>query len=409
MRDTIPVGRIAGCPVRVHWSVVVILLLFTWSLATSLPSTVEGCSTAAYWLAGFCGALMLLASLVAHELAHVVVARRWGVSVVDITLWLVGGMSTLGGEAKTPKAALRIAIAGPVLSLALAAAFGGLVAAVHTAGAAPIVVGVAYWLGVTNLLMGLFNLLPAAPLDGGRMLRALLWRRRGDLVRASLSAAHTGQVMAFVLIASGLAEFMAGGFVGGVWLAFIGWFIFAASREEQHRIIYQEAFAGVRVADVMTARPYTAPESITVDDFIQRYVPGQRHSAYPVTDPDGSIVGLVTLNQLRDLKPDRRATTRVGDIALPLTALATAVPHELLTALLQRMSAARPRARALVFDGGQLVGIVTQHDLVRLIDGPAHPSRQPRGPHRRGEEFPHRLRVPPHGYRHMSTRSAEGA
>ena len=187
---------------RVHWSVVVILWLFTWSLATSLPATVEGRSPAAYWLAGFGGALVLLASLVAHELAHVVVARRCGVAVVDITLWLVGGMSTLGGEATTPRAALRIAIAGPVISLVLAAGFGGLVVALHAVGAAPMVVGVVYWLGVTNLLMGLFNLLPGAPLDGGRVLRALLWRRRGDLVRAGLSAARTGQVLAFVLIAS---------------------------------------------------------------------------------------------------------------------------------------------------------------------------------------------------------------
>ena len=368
MRDTISVGRIAGCPVRVHWSAVVILWLFAWSLATSLPATAEGYSPGAYWLAGFCGALVLLVSLLAHELAHVVVARRCGVAVVDITLWLVGGMSTLGGEAPTPKSAFRIAIAGPVISLALAAAFGGLVAALHAIGAAPIAIGVVYWLGVTNLLMGLFNLLPGAPLDGGRVLRALLWRRRGDLVRAGLSAAHTGQVLAFVLIASGLVEFVAGGLIGGVWLAFIGGFIFAASREEQHRITYQDAFAGVRVADVMTVRPHTGPGWITVEDFIRQHVLGDPHSAYPITSRDGEIMGLVTRNQLRDLRPARRGTTRVGDIALPLAALATAVPQELLTALLKRMSAARPRARALVFDGGQLVGIVTQHDLLRLID-----------------------------------------
>ncbi|MDR3657286.1 MAG: site-2 protease family protein [Mycobacterium sp.] len=368
MRDAIPLGRIAGFPVKVHWSVLVILWLFTWSLATSLPGVVKGYSPGAYWLAGACGALVLLASLLAHELAHAVVARRSGVAVGDVTLWLFGGVTTLGGEAKTPKAAFRIAIAGPATSLLLAATFGGLVAALHTVRAAPIVVGVASWLGVINLLLGLFNLLPGAPLDGGRVLRAFLWRRHGDSVRAGIGAAHAGRVLAFVLIALGLAEFVAGGLVGGVWLAFIGWFIFAASRDEEHRITTQQVFAGKRVAEAMTARPHTAPAWLTVDDFIQRYVLGDRHSAYPVVDPDGSIVGLVTLTQLRDVGPAQRAATRVGDIALPLNAVPTATPQEPLTALLERMSAAGPRSRALVFEGSQVVGIVTPTDLARLID-----------------------------------------
>ena len=368
MRDAIPLGRIAGFQVNVHWSVLVILWLFTWSLASTLPGVVKGYSPAAYWLAGVCGALVLLASLLAHELAHAVVARRAGVAVGSVTLWLFGGVTTLGGEAKTPKAAFRIAFAGPATSLALAALFGGLVAALHTVRAAPIVVGVSSWLAVINLLLGLFNLLPGAPLDGGRVLRAFLWRRHGDPVRASIGAAHAGRVLAFILIALGLAEFVAGGLVGGVWLAFIGWFIFAASREEETRVTTQQMFAGVRVADAMTARPHTAPGWITVDDFIQHYVLGDRHSAYPVVDRSGSTVGLVTLTQLRDVAPGRRTATDVSDIALPLHVVPTAAPQEPLTALLERMAAAGPRSRALVVEGGEVVGIVTPTDIARLID-----------------------------------------
>ncbi|HWT48721.1 MAG TPA: site-2 protease family protein [Mycobacterium sp.] len=368
MRDAIPLGRIAGFPVSVHWSVLVILWLFTWSLASTLPGTVKGYSPLAYWLAGVCGALVLLASLLAHELAHAVVARRVGVPVGSVTLWLFGGVTTLGGEAKTPKAAFRIAIAGPATSLALAAAFGGLVAALHTVRAAPIVLGVASWLALINLLLGLFNLLPGAPLDGGRVLRAILWRRHGDIVRAGIGAAHAGRVVAFILIALGLAEFVAGGLVGGVWLAFIGWFIFAASREEETRISTQQMFAGVRVSDAMTARPHTAPGWITVEEFIQRYVLGDRHSAYPVADRDGSIVGLVTLTQLRDVAPGRRTTTSVGDIALPLHEVPTAAPQEPLTALLERMGPTGARSRALVIDGGEVIGIITPSDLTRLMD-----------------------------------------
>lgn len=368
MRDAIPLGRVAGFPVKVHWSVLVILWLFTWSLASTLPSTVKGYSTPVYWLAGVCGASVLLASLLAHELAHAVVARRVGVAVDSVTLWLFGGVTALGGEAKTPKAAFRIAIAGPATSLVLAATFGGLVAALRSVGAAPVVVGVASWLAVINLLLGLFNLLPGAPLDGGRVLRAFLWRRHGDIVRAGVGAAHAGRIVAFVLIALGLAEFVAGGLVGGVWLAFIGWFIFAASREEETRITTQQLFAGTRVSDAMTVRPHSAPGWITVDDFIQRYVLGDRHSAYPVADPGGAIVGLVTLSQLRDVAPGRRDTTNVIDIALPLNAVPTAAPQESLTALLERMEPVGPRSRALVIDRGEVVGIITPSDLTRLMD-----------------------------------------
>jgi Zn-dependent protease len=368
VRDAIPLGRVAGFPVNVNWSVLVILWLFTWSLASTLPGTAKGYSAPAYWLAGACGGVVLLASLLAHELAHALVARRAGVAVGSVTLWLFGGVTNLGGEAKTPKAAFRIASAGPATSLALAAAFGALVAALHAVRAAPIVIGVASWLAAVNLLLGLFNLLPGAPLDGGRVLRAYLWRRHGDIVRAGIGAAHAGRVVAFVLIALGLAEFVAGGVVGGVWLAFIGWFIFAASREEETRITTQQLFAGVRVSDAMTSRPHTAPGWITVDDFIQRYVLGDRHSAYPVADPNGSIVGLVTLGQLREVAPGRRDATRVADIALPLDSVPTAGPQEPLTALLERMGPVGPRSRALVIDDGNVVGIVTPSDLTRLMD-----------------------------------------
>lgn len=368
MSDAIPIGRIAGFPVKVHWSVLVILWLFTWSLASMLPGSVKGYSAVAYWVAGACGALVLLASLVAHELAHAVVARRAGVAVGSVTLWLFGGVTTMGGEATTPAAAFRIAIAGPATSLALAAIFGGLVTVLPMVGITPIAVGVASWLAGINLLLGLFNLLPGAPLDGGRVLRAVLWRRHGDSVRASIGAARAGRVVAFILIGLGLAEFLLGGVVGGVWLAFIGWFIFAASREEETRISTQQMFSGVRVADAMTARPHTAPGWITVDDFVQRYVLGDRHSAYPVVDQSGAISGLITLRQLRDVAPERRATTTVGEVAQPLQDVPSGAPREPLTTLLERMAPAGPRSRALVFDGGQVVGIVTPTDVARLIE-----------------------------------------
>lgn len=167
MRDAIPLGRIAGFVVNVHWSVLVILWLFTWSLATMLPGTVGGYPAVVYWLLGAGGAVMLLASLLAHELAHAVVARRAGVSVESVTLWLFGGVTALGGEAKTPKAAFRIAFAGPATSLALSATFGALAITLAGVRTPAIVISVAWWLATVNLLLGLFNLLPGAPLEVG--------------------------------------------------------------------------------------------------------------------------------------------------------------------------------------------------------------------------------------------------
>ncbi len=364
---SIPIGRIIGFPVSVNWSVLVVLWLFTWSLAATLPGAAPGYSSASYWLAGLCGAVILLASLLAHELTHAVLARRAGVPVSDVTLWLFGGVTRLGGEAKTPKEAFRIAVSGPLMSLALAAVFGGAGYGLAALGVADIVVGVAWWLAGINLLLGLFNLLPGAPLDGGRVLRAYLWRRYDDPVRAGVRAARAGRVLAFVLIALGLLQFLTGGTVGGVWLAFIGWFIFVASREEETQVVTRQAIAGVRVADVMTANPHTAPADITVEEFIQRYLLGDRHSAYPVADRDGSIIGLITLAQLRDLPASQRAATMVREVAIPLPHVPTAAPHEPLGDLLERLGSVGGN-RALVTEAGRVVGIVTANDLSRLID-----------------------------------------
>ena len=290
-----------------------------------------------------------------------------GITVAGVTLWLFGGVTSLGGEAKTPKAEFRIAVSGPTTSLALAAIFAGVAAGLGTLGVAHIVVGVAWWLAGVNLLLGLFNLLPGAPLDGGRVVRAYLWHRHGDRVRAAIGAARAGRTVAFVLIALGLAEFLAGSLVGGVWLAFIGWFIFIAAREEETQVLTRQSLASVRVVDAMTAHPHTAPGSITVEEFIQRYLLGDRHSAYPVQDRDGSIIGLITLAQLRGVPPNQRATTLVREAAIPLHRVPTAQPREPLTALLERLTP-DTGGRALVVDSDRVVGIVTASDLTRLID-----------------------------------------
>lgn len=368
MREAIPLGKVAGFPVRVHWSVLVILWLFTWSLAATLPGSVPGYSRTAYWIAGASGAVVLLASLLAHELTHAVLARRADIPVSGVTLWMFGGVTNLGAEAQTPRAEFRIAASGPATSLALAAVFAGVATGLGAFGIPHIVIGVAWWLSGVNLVLGLFNLLPGAPLDGGRIVRAYLWRRHGDRVRAAVGAARAGRTVAFILIAVGLVEFLAGSMVGGVWLVFIGWFIFVAAREEETVVLTRQSLGGVRVVDVMTGHPRTAPGWITVEDFIQHYLLGDRHSAYPVEGRDGSIVGLITLAQLRAVTPTERATTSVQDAAIPFDRVPTAVPQEQLTTLLERLASEGTGARALVVDAGRVVGIITASDITRVID-----------------------------------------
>jgi Zn-dependent protease/CBS domain-containing protein len=373
MHEDIRIGTLAGFPVSIHWSTLVILWLFTWSLATTLPHVSPGYATSTYWLAGLVGAVTLLASLLAHELTHAVVARREGVPVESVTLWLFGGVARLRGEAKTAKSDFKIAASGPAVSLVLAAVFAATAVVLRHFGVEPIVVAVAWWLAGINLILALFNMLPAAPLDGGRVLRAILWRRHGDRTRAAVTAARSGRVLGYVLIALGLLEFLTGSLIGGAWMAFIGWFLLTAAREEEVQVLTRQSLAGVTVEQAMTPDPRTAPGWITAEEFIQRYLLGDRHSAYPVQDPGGSITGLITLAQLRRLPPHQRATALVRDIAIPLNQVPTASPHEPLTALMERLTP--DRSRALVVENGRVVGIVAASDITQLID--VHALAQP--------------------------------
>ena len=225
-QDQIRLGRIAGFPVSLNWSVLVIAWLLTWSLATGgLPGGAPGHAPGTYWAAAAVAAVVFLASLLAHELAHAIVARRSGIEVTSVTLWLFGGVASLSREPATPAADLRIAAAGPGTSLALAGLFGATSFAAEAVSAPHIFASVTGWLAGVNLMLGLFNLIPGAPLDGGRVLRAIVWRLRGDRHQAALVATSAGVIVGYGVIGLGLAQFLVAGVIGGLWLVFIGWFL----------------------------------------------------------------------------------------------------------------------------------------------------------------------------------------
>ncbi|HWJ81816.1 MAG TPA: site-2 protease family protein [Nocardioides sp.] len=367
MPSGLRLGRAFGFPIAIHPSVLVIVLLLAWGLADGfLPSSVPGEARATYWLAGLAGALLLVLSLLAHELAHAVVARRAGVGVESLTLWMFGGVASLKGEASTPGDDFRIAAVGPAVSAALAVVAGGAWWVLETLGHDGVVAAVAAWLATVNLVLAVFNLVPGAPLDGGRVLRAYLWRRSGDRDSAAVAATRAGQFVASVLIAFGIVLLLGGDAVGGMWMALIGWFVLGAARAEREATTTAHLLRGVIVADVMSRDVQTRPAGLTVDELV-RDVLGGHHSAYPVVGPDGSVTGLVTLAQLRGVPPAARTTTLLIDVALPLSRVATCGPELPVAALLPRLTPESGR-RALVFDDGWLVGIVTPSDITHALE-----------------------------------------
>jgi Zn-dependent protease len=365
MTASIRFGRIAGIPVGASWSALLIALLFAWSLGGELlPAQVPGLAPAAYWLAGAAGAGLFLASLLAHEIGHALVARRAGLRVRGITLWLLGGVAQLEDEPASPRDELRVAIVGPAISLALAGAFGVAAAALSVVGAPALLVVVAAWLALGNVALGVFNLLPAAPLDGGRVLRGLLWRRHGNRVRAAVTATRAGVWVGTGLVAYGLLGAFTGWGIGTLWTALVGWFLVIAARQERELALLGGGLdRGRRAAQVMTPAPAVAPAWFTVDAFLRTYVEPWQAAALPLRGFDGHPAGVVTAAALYAVPADRRHIVRAGDVAIPMSALVLVGPDEPVADLAARLAGGR--TVAVVVAGGQLLGLITAADLAR--------------------------------------------
>ena len=315
---SVRIGSVSGIELRVDWSVVVIFWLLTWDFAAlALPSMAPGYPTATYWAVAVVATGVFLAALGAHEVSHSVVARRRGIAVRDITLWMLGCISTIEGMPKSPQDDFAIAIAGPAASAAIGVGSVGLGVALAAVSAPGVIVGGILWVAMINLLLAVFNLAPAAPLDGGRILRAWLWHRSGDRIAATVQAARAGVVFAWVLIAVGFAEFALGGDVGGLWLIIIGMFMFNAARAEQRQAELERDLGGMHVCDVMTSRPTTAPDSVSVARLIDDFVLSSAGSAFPLIGSDGRVSGLATLNQCKVVPPAQRDRVLARDIAEP--------------------------------------------------------------------------------------------
>jgi Zn-dependent protease len=368
MTASLRFGRIAGIPVGASWSALLIALLIALSLGGQLlPAQVPGLVPSAYWLAGAAGAGLFLASLLAHEVGHALVARRAGLRVRGITLWLLGGVAQLEDEPASPGDELRVAIVGPAVSLALAVAFGLAAAALSVAGGPALAVVLVAWLALVNAALALFNLLPAAPLDGGRVLRGLLWRRHGNRVRASVTAAQAGVWVGAGLIAYGLLGALTGWGFGTLWTALVGWFLVTAARQERDLAVLGGGLGGLRADQVMAPAPAVAPAWFTVDAFLRNYVEPWQATVLPLRGFDGQPAGVVTAAALYAVPRDRRHIVRAGDVAIPMSALLVVAPDQPVGDLAARLAGGR--TVAVVVAAGQLLGIITADALARAGQG----------------------------------------
>lgn len=384
MRGGFRIAKIAGIEIRVDWSWALIFLLTTWNLRATFSDLHPDWGTPLQWGIGIAGALLFFLSVLAHELAHSLVARARGVPVRNITLFLFGGVSNIQREPDSPGAEFWMAIVGPLTSLALGAilAWGAsasagtprqVIADPRTAiarlGPLSTLLG---WLGSINLTLGLFNLIPGFPLDGGRVLRSFLWAVTDNLRRATRWASWVGQVIAWLMIATGIAvtfgfriPFLGGGLGNGLWLAFIGWFLHNASTQSYRRVVVQDMLEGVPVSRMMRTCPPTVSPAISTSELVHDHVMGTDDHAFPVVEA-GQLMGLVTLEDVRRLSRDAWDETTVGEIMTPAGRLITVTSDEDAAEALDRLAAHDVR-QLPVLENGVLTGCLRRRDIVRWL------------------------------------------
>jgi Zn-dependent protease/CBS domain-containing protein len=356
-----------GFQIRVDPSWLIIAALIVWSLASGyFPAEVPGLHGGDYLAVAVAAMLGLFASLILHELSHSLVARRFGLGVGGITLFLFGGVAELEQEPQSAVSEFWIAVAGPAMSFALALVFRLLESAVAMAGASDLLVTLIGYLAAINLVLALFNLLPAFPLDGGRVLRAVLWHFRGDLLAATRTASTAGVLFGYLLVALGLAALFSGQTViGGLWPILIGLFLAAAARATLQQMQTRRALSGRRVGDLMTRDVYTAGPDRTVRDLVDEIMIRHGVGFVPVVE-DGQALGYVDTGTVRAIDRENWDTTRVEDVFVAIAPEMRAEPREPLERLFDRISKSG-RRKFIVEDGRRFAGVITLSDLVAHI------------------------------------------
>jgi Zn-dependent protease/CBS domain-containing protein len=380
------VGRVRGVEIRLDWSLIVVFLLITVSLATGLfPARHPDWHPALDWVMALLAAVLFFASVLAHELAHALVGRRYGVRMEGITLFLFGGMARMGDEPPTPKAEAVMAIVGPLTSFAIGAL--AILAGMAIAGSPPAgaegtsawmrqlgpFATLLLWLGPINILLAVFNLVPAYPLDGGRVLRAILWRATGNVDTATRWASYVGRAFALLLIFAGVmmifgrsVPVLGTGFVNGLWLVFLGWFLYAAAIQSYQQLRVRQLFRGVPVAQLMRAMSPGVAANSSVDEVAERFlqVPSQR--CMPVVEGH-DFLGLVCLSDLSKVPREQWRSRTAEEIMTPASSLAVTSPSADLSDALRKL-ASQDVDQLPVVDHGEVQGVLRRSDVLRWME-----------------------------------------
>ena len=367
-----PLFKLFGFQVKVDLSWFIIAVLITWSLADGVfPYYFPNLAPASLWVMGVAGALGLFLSIVLHELGHSVVAERQGLPMRGITLFIFGGVAEMSGEPPSAKAEFLLAIAGPIVSLLLGL---GLLALWLIPMPDP-VRGVLAYLGVINLLLVAFNLIPAFPLDGGRVLRSILWYWKGNFLTASRIASRIGTIFGFILIALGIFRFITGHIFGGIWYGLIGLFLRGAANASYQQALMRGILHGQPIENFMNAQPRTVDSHITIQTFIDDYVYRYHHRTFPVVD-DGQLLGLIELSRVMALPKDQWPWHHVHEFIARASADNTVDRQTDAMEVLMTMSRDN-QPRLLVVEGSHLLGIVSMRDLLQYVDLKSHLEQTP--------------------------------
>jgi Zn-dependent protease/CBS domain-containing protein len=365
MPGTIRIGKIAGINIDIHISWIIILVLLTASLATGwFPQSYPGWATATYWLIAFLSSLLLFISVLLHELAHSLVARSRGLSVKSITLFIFGGVSNIEQEPKSPGIEFQLAFVGPLTSLAIG--FLCFLLQVPLRGSNTPLEGILFYLASTNILLGIFNLIPGFPLDGGRVLHSIVWKLTGNLRQATRVASLIGQIIAYLFILLGIWLFFAGNILNGIWLGFIGWFLLSAAQSANAQDMLTTVLRGVTVGEVMNPTPATVPADISLQQLVDTYfLPnGLRYS---LVMQDDHLVGLITLRDIRHTPRERWEQVLVSNAMIPLSRLHVATRQQSLSDVLPFM-AGHDVNQLPVVENGAPVGILSRDAVVHYLE-----------------------------------------
>lgn len=365
-RRGIPLFKVAGIQINLDFSWFIIFILVMWSLSAGyFPRYYPDQSPGTYWTAGFIATLLFFASILTHELAHSLMARRSGIHIPAITLFVFGGMAHLSEEAKNPKTEFRIAIVGPLTSFALAAVFWG-VKTMLEATPSSLAVVIFRYLAYINLALGVFNLFPGYPLDGGRVFRAFWWWKTGSLTRATKVASDLGKGFAFILIIVGALEVFGGALVGGLWLLFIGMFLRGLAEGGYQQTVIRQSLEGLEAQDVMVHEVVTVAPELSLRQVVTDYFLHYGYRGFPVVQ-NGNVVGMISLSNVKAIPAEGRDNTSVQDAMVALDDRIRIAPDASLAEALQKMMHEEV-GRLIVMRNGKMIGLVTHTGILRFLE-----------------------------------------